>query len=176
MLSFKWCRLLPSGVRLSSCLRRSKALGSGCNDKSSAFHVVTSHKSSGCGCVRAVRDALVSAPASNGGQRKGRESTVDGAGRGRSCAGRSVLERKGASFAKVLLIKCQFHCGAVWMKHSRQSLCYMRDVFRQAGQATQENARAHIHTHTYTLVDIGPESAGEHQRWCVSAKCLLRRL
>lgn len=166
MLSFKWCRLLPSCVRLSSCLRRSKALGSGCNDKSSAFHVVTSHESSGCGCVRAVRDALVSAPASNGeGGGAKKRTGVDGrAGRGRSCAGRSVLERKGASFAKVLLIKCQFHCGAVGMKHSRQSLCYMRDVFRQAGQATQENAHTHMHTHTYTLVDIGPESAGEHQR------------
>lgn len=121
MLSFKWCRLLrllPSCcVRLPSRLRRSKALGSGCNDKSAAFLVVTSHKSGGCGRVRAVRNALVSAlppPAPLRMGDKEKEGSRRSSGAGTELRGDGAfLERKGASLAKVLLIKCQFHCGAV---------------------------------------------------------------
>lgn len=56
------------------------------------------------------------------------------------------------------------------------SVSLLRERRFQTGRPSHSGKRAHTYTRTHTHLWIGPESAGEHQRWCVSAKCLLRRL
>lgn len=50
-------------------------------------------------------------------KRNGRELMSGG---DRSYKGRGILEKR--AFVPVLLIKCQLHCGAMWVKHSCHSL------------------------------------------------------